>query len=117
VSRCGSKSRDGCGAEIKWARAAGSGKWMPLDLPAEIWTQFDEGLVPEDAVGHERRFVLHGETARLEDVWVDGTGGYLVNTYSPHFATCPRSAEFRRQREAAGLRGPERRIGSGGRAR
>jgi hypothetical protein len=61
----------GCGAEIIWATTELSGKAVPLDVMVE-----------------KRFLILHYDA--------DKPCVRLHDTYMPHFATCPKASEFRK---------------------
>ena len=58
-----------CGAEIVWLKTAASGKPMPVDAAPE------------------KRVVI-GEHSGL---------AYVLETYTPHWATCPQAESWRRR--------------------
>ena len=65
----------GCGANITWAKTE-RGKTIPLDMPAEM------------------RFVLVSFFDRNDAPYQQAI---MHKTYTSHFATCPKAAEFRRK--------------------
>ena len=68
-----------CGADILWVEMFGSGKQMPVNVPAEKRI----GLFDVDPVT--------GEAMPGNEV-----AGRVIDTYLSHFATCPQAAEHRR---------------------
>lgn len=63
----------GCGADILWVTMP-SGKSMPLDAKSK------KVIIEKEHHGH-------GETRVLPE---------LVNGYTPHWASCPKAAEFKK---------------------
>lgn len=76
----------GCGRPIFWIKTA-SGKSMPCD-PEQVWYWQKPG-------GSKKIVTPYGEVVSAE------TEGDLENVtgigHIPHFATCPRSSDFRRR--------------------
>lgn len=64
----------GCGAELVWGRTS-NGKTIPLDAKPE-----------------KRAVVVSGD----HDPRAPGALTFILDTYVPHFATCPNASDFRR---------------------
>jgi hypothetical protein len=79
VERCKS-----CGAGIRWAKWASSGRWVPLDVDAKP----DGNVVLVARRGMER----------VESFNKDSAEHAKLKRYVSHFATCPKADEHRRPR-------------------
>lgn len=71
----------GCDAPVKWVRMATGGR-MLVNLPPE-----------KRVVIHKQMVDDNGGEARLEE------RAEVLNTYTSHFATCPKADDFRRRKE------------------
>lgn len=67
-----------CGADLLWVASATTGKPMPLDAKPE------------------KRVVLSERLEGLDDDAAEPWVAEVVDTYTPHFATCPEAREWRR---------------------
>lgn len=79
----------GCGATIKWVKMS-SGKAMPVDLPMAETLLTPMGAGPRQAVVTPDGVMVTGFSA---DRIIPGA--FSVSGYRPHWASCPRRADFK----------------------
>ena len=85
----------GCGAEIIWIKMYGSGKQMPVDAePVRVlYGEGEEKFIKPEGI------VILGR--QIGDAWDDNPEKTVMEAYVSHFATCPKSGQFRGKRRQA----------------
>lgn len=77
----------GCGADIEWVKTR-TGKNMPVDaIPNPLWAP---------CLGTTMVIRVHGKNAEVITVPIDGS--VVVEAWRPHWATCPKSDDFRKKK-------------------